>query len=754
MKIMIVTPYFYPKTGGLENYVLNIAKGLNTVYGHNVFIVTSNYSTDEVIEEIIKGIKVIRLPFKFKFYNTPFSFRWYWQLKKIIISENPDIINAHAPVPGLSDLAFLARGNIKFVITYHAGSIKKGKKFVDIFLGLYEKLFLKHMLKMSDRIISVYPDFLNSLIENERVINFIPPGVDLSTFKPSQNRKKKYDILFVGRIEKTSSWKGIDVLFRAIVILQKTNDDVCLNLVGDGDALESFKKLANELNISKHVNFSGLLRSKKLAEAYNYSRLLVLPSKTDAEAFGTVIIEAMASKVPVIASRVGGVEQIITNNYDGLTVEPDNPEELAGAIDRLLHNKVLVNRLSLNAFNKVSKSFSDQELVKRTADLFANTKKPNIIHTTAYYPPHLGGQEIIVRKLSENLSAEGYENKILTSSQGSSPGVNSENTVIVNRMRSVEFAHTAIIWSLFVKLMKETSKDTIVDLHIGHAYIPEMVWIASKIKRFKYVTHIYIDSTKTGPMSFLLPFYKKHILRKVYLDSEAVIVPTLDYKNIIEQQYNFTKGKVVVIPFGSDHAVVKEPKLLPDTKSTLKLLLVGRLVDQKNIPLAIEAIAAYVNDFGKNIRLDIVGDGPLKDVLQKKIKQSGVDDKIKIRGALFGAELENMYSAANIFILTSRQESFGMVFIEAMTKGVPIVTVNIDAVRNVVINNKNGILCAEDPHMLSRAIHKLATDKLFYERVSKSNIYNARYYRWEEIAKELSAIYEKSVNHSQIMRWK
>ena len=128
---------------------------------------------------------------------------------------------------------------------------------------------------------------------------------------------------------------------------------------------------------------------------------------------------------------------------------------------------------------------------KEIKENLENRHMKKIVHVTTYYPPHLGGQENIVQKLSENLTIEGFKNTILTSDQGGTAGITIENNMTVNRMRSINFAHAAIIWTLLVKLIRQTNSETIVDLHVGQAYTPETVWLASKVKGFKYIAHIY-----------------------------------------------------------------------------------------------------------------------------------------------------------------------------------------------------------------------------------------------------------------------
>src|SRR5258708_3788357 len=126
-KILLATPYFPPLTGGVQNYVSHIATGLHKNYGWEIVIVTSSKKIKSIKIENRDGLKIYYLPVKFNISNTPVNPEWYLNLKSIFNDEKPNLINAHAPVPFLADLAAIAAGKTPFILTYHTGSMKKGK---------------------------------------------------------------------------------------------------------------------------------------------------------------------------------------------------------------------------------------------------------------------------------------------------------------------------------------------------------------------------------------------------------------------------------------------------------------------------------------------------------------------------------------------------------------------------------------------------------------------------------------------------
>src|SRR5258707_6594970 len=127
-----------------------------------------------------------------------------------------------------------------------------------------------------------------------------------------------------------------------------------------------------------------------------------------------------------------------------------------------------------------------------------------VIHVTAYYPPHLGGQEIVVQDLAKQLAMAGEQVEVVTSSVGTRTGVSVESGVLVTRLKSTEFAHSAIMWGLLLWLLKRTRRNTIVHLHMGPFFASEVVWLATKIRRFRYIIHLHSYIVQSGPMGRLL----------------------------------------------------------------------------------------------------------------------------------------------------------------------------------------------------------------------------------------------------------
>ena len=155
----------------------------------------------------------------------------------------------------------------------------------------------------------------------------------------------------------------------------------------------------------------------------------------------------------------------------------------------------------------------------------------------------------------------------------------------------------------------------------------------------------------------------------------------------------------------------------------------------------LEAMAAYIRRHGGGVRLTIVGEGELKDDIRVQIARLGLNGIVTLHGPLYGRQLQSVYEQSDLLLLTSTHESFGIVLIEAMTKGLPIVSVNIPCVRNVVASGINGILSESTPDAVADAVHTLLIDHDLYEAVSMNNLERARSFGWQSIAKDMGTIY-------------
>ena len=253
-------------------------------------------------------------------------------------------------------------------------------------------------------------------------------------------------------------------------------------------------------------------------------------------------------------------------------------------------------------------------------------------------------------------------------------------------------------------------KDSIMHIHAAQAFIPEVVYLISKIKKIPYVVHIHLDVGPSGKLGFLLPLYKKVILKRVLKSASKIIVPGKEYRTLINKKYDILEN-IMIIPngVGEEFFVNKENVSSKHTN----LLFVGRLDVQKNVPKLID-VASLIKS---KVVLHIIGDGEKKKEIEKLISDKNLKNVI-LHSKKTGKGLINFYKNADIFILTSDIEAMPLVLLEAMASGTPIVASDVIGIREPL--GETGILVRPPtPENFARAIDNLIEDKILINTLSK-----------------------------------
>ncbi len=231
-------------------------------------------------------------------------------------------------------------------------SIAKGKSSVDWLIRIYERKVLPQMLNSAEAFICASDpirEFLKSF-KNKSVT--ITPGVDPDLFKPA-SRLPENRLLYVGSVARTDRHKGIPVLLKAMKLVVVQCPEVHLTLVGAGDAIPDYEATAKKYGIAKHVTFTGGLYDKDLHDAYRDASVFVLPTFNDS--FAMVVLEAMASGLPVVSTPIGAIPTNVKDGENGYLVKPGDVDALA---DKLIY--LLKNPKVAEAFGKRGRERSEQ----------------------------------------------------------------------------------------------------------------------------------------------------------------------------------------------------------------------------------------------------------------------------------------------------------------------------------------------------------------------------------------------------------
>jgi glycosyltransferase involved in cell wall biosynthesis len=301
---------------------------------------------------------------------------------KIIRKEKIEIIHSHWIIPnGFVGAVCKRILNIPHFITAY------GSDALIIEKSRILRIFGSFVLVNAEEITadSAYTRDLTVLINKsvENSIHVIPMGVDEQRF----NKKNRIScerspdepvILSVGRLVER---KGLKYLIRAMKRVIKTYPDAKLLIGGDGPEKENLMNECSRLELEKNVEFLGFIPNEKIPQIYSSADIFVLPSivtkSGDTEGLGVVLLEAMASGIPVIGSDIGGITDIIEDRKTGLLVKSEDPDDLAEKILFILSNKNFRLNMSTEAMNLINQKFSWDTVTKQFVEVFKNFSKNN-----------------------------------------------------------------------------------------------------------------------------------------------------------------------------------------------------------------------------------------------------------------------------------------------------------------------------------------------------------------------------------------
>ncbi len=369
MKILQISKLYYPWIGGVEKIVQQISENLKDDFNISVLCCRPKGRTKR---EKINGVRVIKTSSLGLFWGMPFSFSFLRLFRKM--RNNFDLIDYHYPFP-LADLAiFLFQPKGKLVVHYHADIVRQ--KILNFLINP----LTFNTLERADLIIVSNPNIIKSslyLRNFQDKCKVVPFGVDLEEFqKPDKVKvkeiKKNYGdfVLFVGRL---SYYKGVEYLIKAIKDL-----DVNLVIIGEGEEKEFLVEEIEELNIENKVFFLSFMTKKELINFYHSCRVLVLPSIFESEAFGIVLIEAMACGKPVISTELGtGTSFVNQNRITGFVAAPQDPQELCFLIERVIHDDKKHRQMCKNALRRVEEVFNLEKVIEQTKNTYNNILSNN-----------------------------------------------------------------------------------------------------------------------------------------------------------------------------------------------------------------------------------------------------------------------------------------------------------------------------------------------------------------------------------------
>lgn len=352
--------------GGAERVAVNTAAGLNKKRFNSYVCVTRHGGE---LEDILTSNKVpyIVLNRKSRFRDV---YKFYKAIK-FINQKKIDIIHSQKFGSNIWGYFLKSLSNAKVHIAHdHTGGFSEETKVW--------MLLRKFFLNKCHKVISISEEIKNRMITlgvKPQKLIILPNGIDTSGHEIDidKNKKKRAlsigdDFILVGMVARLHPIKNHEMLLRAAkeIVLRKNN--IRFLIIGDGniERKRELQNMAQELRIGKYIKFIG--KRSDVSELLQIMDIGVLTS--NGEASPLVILEYLAAKLPVVATSVGGVREIIDNNKTGILVAPNDVKGFVDAILKLAEDRNFARSLGENGFNLVKEKFSFENYIKRIEGLY------------------------------------------------------------------------------------------------------------------------------------------------------------------------------------------------------------------------------------------------------------------------------------------------------------------------------------------------------------------------------------------------
>lgn len=354
MNILLILPEL--NLGGVETATLDLAKYLIRL-GHKTVVVSNGGELLKDFESL--GAVHYQLPVHKKSLFT--IVKMVSKLEQVIKKEGIEIVHAQSRVPAWIAYFAARRSKTVFITTCH---------------GYYRKHIFSRVMGWGKRVIVISNVIARHMIDNFGVpyerIRLIPSGVDLEKFGRVDIKGKKKEEFNIGIIGRLTPLKGHLYFIKAMAKVAKVIPQIKIWIVGDApSSKEAYKEqiqiLVKRLALNHCTEFLG--NQKDIPAVISHLDCLVLAT-TVPEAFGRVIVEAQACKVPVVATSVGGVVDIIEDGRTGLLVPPADPAGMAQGVIRILKEPELARNLAENAFEKVKQEYGANLMAERVSNVY------------------------------------------------------------------------------------------------------------------------------------------------------------------------------------------------------------------------------------------------------------------------------------------------------------------------------------------------------------------------------------------------
>ena len=731
MRDLLIVNDFPPIIGGQAAYYYNLCRAINAkdffilapkIKGANSFDKLNTFN-------IIRKPYLINIPILEKLVKIIYPLFCSW---KIIKKYNIEVVHCgHVLSTGIIGLVYKKLFLKPYIVYTHSADILEYQRNIIL------KFLLKKILCNASLVVA------NSKFTQQKVLNLnIPkrntvllyPRIDykeLSTLPNLESLYEKYPIrdkkilLSVNRLVER---KGNDTVLKSLSNIIKRIPNIIYFIIGTGPYELKLQDLIKEYNLEKHVFIIKDASNELIKQFYYACDIFLMISREikkrgDVEGFGIVFLEANAAGKPVIGGDSGGIRDAIVNNKTGLLVDPLDVKEIENAILRLLQDPNYANLLGVTGRDRVARQFDWRNGVKDLSivrDVLVQSKKDKIKVVHIITRLDIGGSTTNTLETCARLDKDKYYVCLITGKTDNPSEDLAEwswcnkisITVVSCLKRDIAILNDFLAFFRLLKLLKEFKPD-IVHTHSSKAGLLGR-W-AAKFTGARSIIHT--------PHGHIFYGYFSPFITKIFIALEKLTSKITD-KIITLTELGKTEhvklkianaDKFICIPSGVDISKFKDigfnslpNDILAKVKDNFVFGTVARLETIKGQKFLIDAFAYIVDRFPKTVLL-LVGEGPDREFLEKKVKVLGISDKVIFAG--YHKNVAPFMNNIDVFVLPSLNEGMGRVIIEAMSSGCPVIATKTGGIPELINEGVDGLLVPiKDSEALAKAMLLLRKD--------------------------------------------
>jgi len=786
----------YQRLGGAETYFFNLIDLLKKK-GHKVFIFTIRGESMETKNTLVVGAP--KGFFSHYFSSKIFNFKVYFKLKKFIARAQLDIIHLHNNYLAPFSILLAVRGH-KVIQTVHDYMIicpngwmvkKNSLQVCQGNIGL--KCLQNNCLSLHNFLVS-YLSFKLRMAVTKRVVDklispskrlkkhlktfgfqnvqYLPYFLDVKTYKFNPKLKIQGNVLYVGRLVKE---KGVSELIKAFPKVVSKINQAHLTIIGDGPQRKHLTSLAQSLGVADKVKFVGKISHEKVKEYYQKANVIVVPSVW-IDNSPNVVYEAFSTGRPVIASNRGGMSDFVKNEETGFIFESGNIKELAERIIEVLEDKDLFEKLSTNCRQFSILNFIPEKHYREIMKIY---KKPLKVALLSFeYPSETGGGGIgtYTRNLALGLKALGVDAYVIAGAKTPKFETSIGDRIPVTRCQ-IGFPYDIgfrLLSRLGLKWVSSRLRNAVTMLYC--------FWKLNKAHRFDV-----IEGPECGAETFLIKRFFPKIKTVVRLHSplyqigyydkianfDLKIASKIEISTIKRADLITASTKSFARRVAKDLSIKKNIQIIPNlvnienieknldphfdfrkeqnlTFDTKIVLFIGRLELRKGVDIFEQVIPKVVKKLPNTIFVFIGAEhGYSKKQMVERLKNYKVEKNALFLGPLPYRETMNILSQADVFVLPSIYEPFGIVLLEAMVCRKPVVSTKADGIPEVVKNGKTGILVrSKDAVAFSKAILEFLQSSKKCAAFGKTGRKRAeRLFNHNSISRKILSIYQQLLGY-------